>query len=187
MPTINDIMHDNNLYSQVNDLVLMLYQAFESPMDIPLSNTHLMTFIQAFDDISHCQNHITTNDRNTFTLFAYSGNIQTWLWNNNIIPNNLDDIIIFCAHQKDQQFVKAWTRRYTQKIRDVILCDELERELLLFGMKYIKKIRLEFQDNQSILNLLDEDYRKMCLALMACFAQLANQQDNNIAMGVEAN
>jgi len=186
MPTINDIIHDNTLYSQVNDLVVMLYQTCESPMVIPLSNAHLMTFIQTFDDISRCQNHIIKNDQKAFTLFSYSGDIQTWFWNNNIIPNNLIDIFLFCAHHEDQKFFEAWARRYKQNIRDVITCDQLERELLIFGMKYIEKMRSKFQHNQGILNLLNEDYKKICLALMDCLAQAANQQDNNISMGVEA-
>ncbi|CAF1352000.1 unnamed protein product [Adineta steineri] len=156
-----------------------------SSIAIPLPSAHLMTFIQVFDDIARCQHHLNTNNEKLFTLFAYSENIEEWLRNNNIIPNCLDEIIIFCLPTDDKQYLKSWTRRYTQKITDIITYDELERDLLLFGMKYIKDLYPYFQDDEGILNLLKEDHKKMGLALIDCLGKEINKQDTYIKLSIE--
>ncbi|CAF1264520.1 unnamed protein product [Adineta steineri] len=152
---------------------------------IPLPYAHLMTFIQVFDDIARCQHHINSNKEKLFTLFAYSENIETWLLNNKI-PDHLHEIIIFCLPTDDKQYLKSWTRRYTQKIKDIITYDELERDLLLFGMKYIKELYLYFQDDEGILNLLKEDHKKMGLALIDCLGKEINKQDTYIKLSIES-
>ncbi|CAF1117233.1 unnamed protein product [Adineta steineri] len=182
--TINDIQFNNNLYSQVNQWALILYQMNGPSIAIPLPYAHLMTFIQVFDDIARCQHHINTNKEKLFTLFAYSENIETWLLNNKI-PDHLDEIIIFCLPSDDQQYLKSWARRYTDKIKDINSYDELERDLLLFGMKYIKKLYSYFQDDGGILNLLKADYKKLGLALIDSFAKEVNKQDTYINTSVE--
>ncbi|CAF1197856.1 unnamed protein product [Adineta steineri] len=184
MQTINDIQFNNNLYSQVKQWALILYQMNGSSIAIPLPYAHLMTFIQVFDDIARCQHHINTNNEKLFTLFAYSENIETWLLNNKI-PDHLDEIIIFCLPSDDQQYLKSWGRRYTDKIKDINSYDELQRDLLLFGMKYIKKLFSYFQDDGGILNLLKADYKKLGLALIDSFAKEVNKQDTYINTSVE--
>ncbi len=184
MRTITDIKFNENLYSHLNQLILILYQMEEPSLSLTLSNAHLMTFIQPFDNISRCQDHITINDRKTFTLFTYSGNIRTWLSKNNRIPNNVDRIIIFCPFASEVEHWKRWTRRYIQKIKAVITYDALERELLMFGIKYIEGLFLHFQDDKGILNLLNEDRRKMCSALADCFEREAKEQDEFIRSDV---
>jgi hypothetical protein len=156
----------------------------EPSLSLTLSNAHLMTFIQPFDNISRCQDHITINYQKTFTLFTYSGNIQTWLSKDNHIPNNVDCIVIFCPYASEVEYWKRWTRRYTKKIKAVIMYDELERELLMFGIKYIEDLLLHFQDDKGILNLLTEDRGKMCLALANYFMREADRQDRFIRSDV---
>ena len=185
MSTIDDITFDKTIFSQVHHLVLLLYQVNEVALVIPLSNAHLLKFIQSFDDILRCQNYINTNDNKTFTLFGYSGNIETWLWNHHIIPDHLDEIIMFCPNAIDREYFRRWARRYTHKVKDFILYDELDRESLIFGMKYVNNLHTYFQHDETILNLLREDHRKMTLALMDCLAKEINKQDNYIKAGVE--
>ncbi|CAF1308745.1 unnamed protein product [Adineta steineri] len=156
-----------------------------SSIAIPLPSAHLMTFIQVFDDLARCQHHINSNKEKLYTLFAYSENIETWLLNNKI-PDHLDEIIIFCLPSDDKQYLKSWTRRYTQKIKDIITYDELERDLLLFGMKYIKDLYPCFQDDEGILNLLKEDHKKMGLALIDCLGKEISKQDTYIKLSIES-
>ncbi|CAF1366549.1 unnamed protein product [Adineta steineri] len=156
-----------------------------SSIAIPLPSAHLMTFIQVFDDLARCQHHINSNKEKLYTLFAYSENIETWLLNNKI-PDHLDEIIIFCLPSDDKQYLKSWTRRYTQKIKDIITYDELERDLLLFGMKYIKDLYPCFQHDEGILNLLKEDHKKMGLALIDCLGKEINKQDTYIKLSIES-
>jgi len=176
MQTITDITFNNNIYSQVRHWVVVLYQIDGVALVIPLSNIDLLTYMQPFDEIPGCQNHITTNNHKTFTLFAYSENIATWFWNNNVIPENLDEIIIFCPFADEKDYWRKWTRRYTQKIKNVITYDAFEREALIFGMKYIDDLRLHFKNNGDILNILEDNYTRMCLALSNSFGRAANRQ-----------
>ncbi len=180
MQTINDITFNKNLYSNFNQWIIILYQKEIPSLTLILSNANLMTFIQPFDNISRCQEYIMINDQKTFTIFTYSGNIRTWLAKNNHIPNNVDSIIIFCPFSNEIEYWKRWTRRYTQKIKDVITYDVLERQLLMFGIKYIEDLFFNFQNDEQIFNLLKEDRTKMCLALVNCFEKEAEKQDEFI-------
>jgi hypothetical protein len=181
---MQNILFNQTIFSQVNHLVVLLYQSDESSTVISLPNAHLLTFINSFDSTPRCQHHITTNNDKTFSLFAYSDNIQTWLWNHNVIPNHLDEIIIFCP-PNEKQYFKDWLRRYTHKIKEIVICDELDRETLLFGMKYIKNLYAFFKDDHGVLNLLKEEYRKMGLALIDSFQDEVKNQDNFIRLSQE--
>jgi hypothetical protein len=175
MTTINDIEFDANLYSQFDSWITTLYQINEGiALAIPLNNINLFRFIQHFNEIIPCQHFIKNNDQRTFTLFTYSDNIDTWLWNNNPIPDNLEQIIIFCPFADDRQYFRKWTRRYTRKVIDIITCKALERELLIFGMRYIDNLCSNFQGNQNTLQLLEKHRERIRLALINAFAHAAN-------------
>ena len=133
MQILSDIQFNNNLYSQIDHWVLILYQLNGTSIAIPLSNVDLLIFINPFDDVPRCQTHISPNHYKKFTLFAYSGNIQTQLQKNNLIPNNLDEIILFCPIAYEKGYLRSYTKRYTQKIMGIITCDAFEREALIFG------------------------------------------------------
>ncbi len=107
------------------------------------------------------------------TLFVYSNNIETWLWNNNQIPDNIDQIIIFCVSSGEKQYYHDWTRRYTQKVTDVITWNELERELLIHGLTFIGKLCSNFQENPQLLELLQQQQERIRLALIQLLDQLA--------------
>jgi hypothetical protein len=184
MQTISHIRYDNNVYSQVNHGFLLLYQMNGPSVFIPLPNAHLLSFIQTFDNIYHCQNYINTNNGIKFTLFVYSENIKSWIDGNNPIPDNLHEIIIFCPNSDDQAYFNDWADRLRQ-VKDIITYDELDHKSLLSGIKHIKKIRSSFQGNQGLLNLLKEDYRRMCEALSNYFIYEANIRDHRVAVGVE--
>ncbi|CAF1201533.1 unnamed protein product [Adineta steineri] len=185
MQTIANIDFDSTLYSQAHHWMLILYQMNEPSMAIHLDNVHLMRFIQPFDNMPRCQNYINTNTVKTFTLFSYIGNILTWLWNNNAIPDHLNHIIIFCPSSSDKKYLQAWTKRYTKKIRDIITHDALDRELLIAGMKYIEEL-CSYCEDEGVLNLLKEDHKKVCLALMYSVANQITLQDEYIRLSEEA-
>ncbi|CAF1124013.1 unnamed protein product [Adineta steineri] len=194
MSTIDNITFDDTIYSRGNHSALILHQKDESNRSISLPNAQLMTFLQPFKDMILCQNYIKNKEeeeqqqqqrRHEFTLFAYSENIYTWLWNNNVIPQNLNNITIFCLSDNDKKFLTDWARRYTQRVKEVITCDKLERELLFFGMKFIEKMRSEYHDDEGILNLLDADHTRLRLALMYSLMEDVNRLDNDPRMGVQ--
>jgi hypothetical protein len=177
MTTINDIQFNRNLFSQFNPWNTILYQINEGiALFIHLSNVDLLTFIQPFDQIIPCQRFIKETDRRPMILFTYSDNIDTWLWNNNPIPDNLEEIIIFCPFPENIQYYKDWTRRYTRRVTNIFTYNILERELLIFGMRYIDNLRSNLQGNQETLQLLTEHREKIRLALINAFAQAANNQ-----------
>ena len=185
MTSINNIIYNQTIFSQVNHWVTLLCQLNGETIIISLPNAHLLTFIHPFTDIPACQNHMTRNNNKTFTLFAYGSNVETWLWNNNLIPDQLDEIIVFCPNSNNRDYLKDWLRRYTHKIKDVIICDELDRESLIFGMKYIKKLYSFFKDDQGVLDLLKREYKNIALALINSLANEVNQQDNFIRLGTQ--
>jgi hypothetical protein len=175
MQTINDIRFDANLYSQFDSWVAILYQINEGvALFIPLYNIDLLTFVQPFDEIIPCQDFIKNNDKKTFTLFTYSDNIDTWLWNNNPITDNLEEIIIFCPFPENIQYYTDWTRRYTKKVTIIVTFDQLERELLVFGMKYINNLCSNFQGDENTRQLLETHRKKIHSASRNAFDQAAN-------------
>jgi hypothetical protein len=109
-----------------------------------------------------------------FTLFGYSDNIETWFWNNNPIPNNIDQIIIFCPLNVDKNYLRNWTRRYTSKIRKVITYQQLLRELLLHGLELIENICEDFNGNPNTFDELKEYKNRIRLALINVYAQQMN-------------
>jgi hypothetical protein len=175
MQTLDHIQFDPNLFSQFNHWVVTLYQINEGvSLAIPIFNVNLLTFVQHFKEIIPCQDFIKTNNKKPFTLFTYSDNIETWLWNNNPIPDNLDQIIIFCQFPDERKYIRDWIRRYTRKVKDIITCNALKRELLLFGMKYIDDLCSNFKGNTNTLQLLQGHREQIRLALVNAFAQAAN-------------
>lgn len=132
-----------------------------------------------------CQNYIARNDRKSFTLFAHSKNMQVWLCSN-IIRENLEDIIIFCSSSADRKYLKDWTRRYTEKIRNIIVYNDLDRDLLIFGLKHIKVLQSKCRGSQIELQSLTEDFNEICLALMDNLKTEMDNQDNYLRLAREA-
>jgi hypothetical protein len=176
MQTINNIQFDRNLFSQFDSSIMILYQSKGVTSNIPLSNVDLLTFVEPFDEISACQDSIKTNDRKKFILFTYCDNIETWLWNNKPIPDNLEEIIIFCPFPDDVQFYRDWARRYTRKVTDIITFDQLERQLLIFGRKYIRNLCLNFQGDDKTRQLLKAHLERINLALINLIRQTINKK-----------
>jgi hypothetical protein len=174
METINNIQFNRNLFSQFNCSVVILYQTEGVSLHIPLSNVDLLTFIEPFDEISACQDCIKRNDRQTFILFTYCNNIETWLWNNNPIPDNLEEIIIFCPFSSDIQFYRDWARRFTRKVIDIITFDQLERQLLIFGTKYIGNLCSNLKGDDKTRQLLEKHQERIHLALINLLRQTVN-------------
>ena len=175
MKTINDIPFDRLLYSQANHSILILYQTDgHLALFIKLTNASSMKFIESYNNIADCRDHIQGNHKKTFTLFIYSENFRTWLNNDYDIPKNLHEIILFYPHSRNKEYIQHWTNHYSQ-VKNIIAHGELECELLLYGIKYIRELRLDYQDNQRILGLLVEDYKNLCSALKNCFTAKLNK------------
>lgn len=184
MQTISDIRRDEDLFSEANDWIFILYQIDGVARVIPLSCIRALSFMKLLDDIQQCQNEINMHNDKTFTLFAYSGNIETWLWNNNPLPDNLNEIILFCPLANDKGYLKRWTKRFTQKIKRIYTIDELEREILTFGMSYIQDLLEYFDGNNDKIDSLREEHERMRLALMDCLNRAILTQDDHIQLGI---
>ncbi|CAF1086123.1 unnamed protein product [Rotaria magnacalcarata] len=165
MSIITDIVFNNTIYSPYDDWGLLLHQKSGPSSLITVPSAELITFMKNFNDLTGCQNHIQTNSDKNITLFVDDGNMQTWLLNDSV-EVNVDDINIFCRNIYDKEYFKRWKRRQERRIRNIITYDELNRELLLFGMKLIKELCVYFKDDHGILNLLEEDYERIRLALI---------------------
>ena len=136
------------VYSGANEWVVILHQIDRGlTLFIQLPSANLINFVHPFDNMDGCQTHIAGNDQKRFTLFAYSENMQAWL-PTHMIRENLADIIIFCSSPDEQNYWKAWARRYREKVREVIVHNDLDRDLLIFGLKYIKALQWHFRHLQ---------------------------------------
>ncbi|CAF1393257.1 unnamed protein product, partial [Rotaria sp. Silwood1] len=151
MQTFDDITFNGNLYTTRSSLALLLYEQNGVAMAIPLPNANLMSFIRVFGNARQCRDHIETNRnrRKMITLFAYDKNMQEWLGNNDAdIPPNLQEIKIFCGAD-DQPFVARWARRHIRRFQnatfEIISCDRLNHELLLFGVNFLRKLHSDFR------------------------------------------
>ena len=195
MQTISNLTFDTTVYSGADDWVVILHQVDELSLFIPLPSANLIKFIHPFDNMGGCQNHIARNGRKSFRLFAFSNNMQAWLCTH-MIRENLDDIIIFCSSPDDRKYLKDWARRYTEKVRDVIVHNDLDRDLLIFGLKYIKGLQWHFrhlqnerqsstEDYNEICSALQKDYNEICLALKDYLKAEIDKQDNHVRLGQE--
>lgn len=184
------------MYSRADDWVVILHQIDELSLFIHLPSANSIKFIDAYDNMVGCQNHIARNDQKRFTLFVYCENMQAWLCTH-LIRENLADIRLFCSSLDVQNFWKAWARRYRETVREVIVHNDLDRDLLIFGLKYIKALQWHFrhllnenqplaEDYNEIYLAFQEDYNEICFALRDYFQAEINQQGNYVRLGQQA-
>ncbi len=189
MSTIDNIQFNNCIYGHATNWSLLLYQLNGISVVIPLPNANIMPFIRVFNDVIQCQNLIVRNPHKTITLFAYENNIHQWLTNNINMPSNLQNINIFC-HSDDYLYVTDWTNRHRHRFNNIIFhiiaFEHLNYNLLLFGLDHIQRLRREFQDDFGILNLLDQDYQKICDSLGNDALERANIEEERIRRSQEA-
>jgi hypothetical protein len=168
MLSIYDIQFSNETYGYAEYCALLLFELRRICAVIELPNAHRITFIQVFRQTTLCQNYINTNFHRNVTLFAYDQNMQRWLADNTDIPHNVKEMKIFC-HSDDQFYVREWSsfhgHRLTNLTINICTFEELNHELLVFGCKFIRKLRKQFQNNIAILNQLDDDYQVICNTL----------------------
>lgn len=189
MPTIDDIEFNRFIYEHATDWTLILYEINGISVVIDIPDANLMSFIQTFNDSIECQELVLRNPRKIITLFVYEKNIQQWLANDNNISDNLQNIKLFC-HSDDRLYITEWANRYKNRfnniIFDIINFEHLNFNLLSFGLEYIKRLRREFQNENGILNILDEDYKRICQSLGNYALQRANIEDERIRQSREA-
>ena len=178
MTTMADIHYDSHLYSQAELEIATLHQLEDPSTPLPLPSALSIKFVRPFTDIALCEDHIRSNDQRLFNLFAYIDNMITWVDNNHSIPPNIEDLIVFGVPTVHQRYFKAKMRRFRQ-IRKFLTMEQFERHLLLCGLDHIENMRGQFQEDRAILNLLNEDYRKLRLALNDCLARALNGIDND--------
>jgi hypothetical protein len=99
--------------------------------------------------------------------FGYGDNFVELTCNSSVMPANLNDIKIFCPPDEDD-FIRLWANRFEQ-IKKIIPYNQLDQELLLFGIKYIREVRSHYRHNQVVFNFLNEGYKGMCAALAASY------------------
>ncbi|UJR12350.1 hypothetical protein I4U23_016527 [Adineta vaga] len=165
MPSLDDIQFADHLYRDANMSALLLYELNGVGVFIELSDALIMRFIQVFYQTILCQNRINRNLQQDITLFAYDENMYPWLPDENNISHNLKEINIFC-HNNDELFVIDWIsfcRIHMENIKfNICTFENLNDELLSFGLKYIRKLRQQFANNNDIFNQLNEQYHVIC-------------------------
>ena len=81
---------------------------------------------------------------------------------------NIRNVKIFC-HADDQLFLTAWINRYRHTYAnihfEIIAFDDLNDALPVFGLEQIQRLRVEFQSDFGILNVLNEDYQQIYQSL----------------------
>jgi len=186
---IGDIEFNPYIHEHARHWALLLYQLNGPSAVIPLHNADLMSFIRVFDDTTQCQNHINSNSQKLVTLFGYDENMQPWLASNTGIANNLKYMNIFCSSD-DWFFVTDWIQNYKEKFGNTVFnintFEELNHELLSFGVKYLRELRKQFKNDFGVLNLLDQDIREICKTLGNHASQRANIEYQRIRKSEEA-
>lgn len=189
MSTIDDIRFNRDMYEHATSWTILLYQLNGTSAVIPIPNANVMFFIQVFDNRIQCGDWISRNSGKSITLFAYGENLQQWLTEHSPVPNNIQSVKIFC-HSDDRSYLTRWTDRYRHRYRhvlfQVITFDNLDYELLSFGLEHIGRIRLEFPADFGILNLLDYDCKRICDSLGNYALQRANIESERIRKSEEA-
>ena len=189
MSTIDNIRFNSGIYQPATSWTLLLYQLNGTSVVIPVPNADVMFFIQVFDNLMQCEDWISRNSGKSITLFAYGQNLQEWLIKNSPVPNNIQGVKIFC-HSDDQSYLTHWTNRYRHRYRhvlfEVIPMNNLNYALLSFGLDHIQRLRLEFQEEYGILNLLDCDCKRICQSLGDYALHRANIESERIRQSEEA-
>ncbi|CAF1361646.1 unnamed protein product [Adineta ricciae] len=187
MKTINDIIFDNFIYRLARFWFFILYDMTGAHLAISLPHAHLMSFIHPFSRTIECKDQIETNLDKRITLFTYEDNIY-WLIENFYFQNRpqLQKILIFCSSNEEQDYWTKWTERYRHKIQEPFLHNELDINLLLFGLKHIKTVQKQFFNDHGILNRIQEDKRLIKHALANYFHQRVIEEDDKTKQSEEA-
>jgi len=166
MNTINDIQFDNNVFFPSDQWITVLYQLPDGPsIFIPIRRVDLLSFVIAYDDMIHYQNVVENTTNKRFVLFGYSDNIETWLWNNNRIPNNLEEINIFCPFREDIEYLRQFTNSRTDKVKQIFQYSSIERHLVIYGMDYIFNLINDYQNQPNVFQRLVDLYTSLSLVL----------------------
>lgn len=172
MSTIANITYNNILYGQCNHWVLLLNKMNQRPINIPIPNAHILTFINVFNDRADYQDHIENNNNNEFTLFLDDENAQQLLLCGYGVPDRLNKITAFCENDLDKNYLQVWIRRRGYlSIDTIILDDDLDSKLLAFGMDFIKDLLRRSRDDHAVYNLLWNHYQALCASHLAYLAQ----------------
>ncbi|CAF1374185.1 unnamed protein product [Adineta ricciae] len=168
MKTINDIIFDNFIYRLARFWFFILYDMTGAHLAISLPHAHLMSFIHPFS---------RTIEYNIY-----------WLIENFYFQNRpqLQKILIFCSSNEEQDYWTKWTERYRHKIQEPFLHNELDINLLLFGLKHIKTVQKQFFNDHGILNRIQEDKRLIKHALANYFHQRVIEEDDKTKQSEEA-
>jgi hypothetical protein len=177
MQTTDNIIFDARLYRRASNWTVLLYEQNGVSIAINLPNANLLPFIRVCNKTIRCRNFIHRNPQKMVTLFAYDENMQHWLANGIDIPNNIQEIKIFC-NSADQSFVNAWTRRHKQRFKNIMLeiinCDTLNYRLLLFGADHLKTLHSDFRPRSRSQKQSHRNYKNICRVLADYFWQEAN-------------
>ena len=166
MHPFDSFPYDQSFYAQSDPSVLLLYYVEGVQPVIKIESPHLFDFINSFEDAGLCRNEISNNRPRNCSLFVHKENMETWIWNNNPIDDNLNQIIVFCHFDHERNHFRDWSRRYTSRPLTIIRCDELPRELLVFGMNYLNNLAALFQNNAPVHQRLRQQQRRLCVALI---------------------
>ena len=169
MNPFDQIQFDQILYCSFNRLCLLLYHTEGISPVIPIQNFNSLDFVKTFEDSNNCQNEISNNNQNNYYLFTLFNNIQRWSRNN--YPKNLDKILIFHFFDNEKEFIRDWMKRYTSKVDKIISFNELERELLIFGLNYLNDLCSLFQNNPLFYQQLRQKQIKLTQALLDVLQQ----------------
>lgn len=195
MTTLADLRYHRDLYSQFEPWALVLHQVADQhphPSDeeinahpFPLPSAQDIHFAEPFNSTDACRDHIVSNTVRQFELFAFGDDLCVWLHNGHLVPSNLRRVIAFGVPSNDHEYFRGRIGRF-RSLGKVLTAEQFERNLLLDGMDHIQCMRRQFIQDQGILNLLNEDYRRLCRALERCVARDRDRLDISVHLAVEA-
>lgn len=186
MSTFNDIQYDTD-YSQATFQFLLLYNQYLNPSGpspvLVLPYASLMTFINVFQNLNRCQQHINNNNNNQKLITLAISDEQIIEWDNNNIrvsDNNIDKVHIFCENYADFLAMKKWDGCYRNKVQDVYLPDTLEFNLLKLGVDYIHKIMPGFRQDRSKYRKFNADANRLLDAMKDYFQEKVDSLDDEL-------
>ena len=165
MPTAAQIEF-NELYSHASYFFLLLYNHKPHPSTpVELPHARLLSYVQPFGDLLACQQHVDNHRQKMITLFTTDSKFIRWHNDSPDLNSNLNPIYIYCDTLEGHSRIIGTQNSYSRNIQKVLMVQELDFDLLIAGLQYIRNVSQEFQDDPGVCNLFRADGRRVLQAM----------------------